>query len=81
MVGTYDISTLEFRGYKNAVLGPTTITPSNSGTVVSNTTYRIGHGGDSNFSGNIASFMLYDRVLSLNEININFEALRGRFGI
>jgi hypothetical protein len=33
------------------------------------------------YDGNIAAVMLYNRALSLAEVNNNFEALRDRFGI
>jgi hypothetical protein len=33
------------------------------------------------YDGNIAAVMLYNRALSLAEVNNNFEALRSRFGI
>ena len=38
-------------------------------------------GYDRGFNGRIASFMLYQSVLSDSEIRQNFEALRGRFSI
>jgi hypothetical protein len=33
------------------------------------------------FEGDIASWALYNRALTANEVQQNFEALRGRFGI
>lgn len=41
----------------------------------------IGGAGGSQAFGHIATAMLYNRILSLEEINQNFQALRGRFGI
>lgn len=39
-------------------------------------------GGNSRFwSGKIANFMAYNRVLTAAEVSQNFEALRGRYGI
>ncbi len=35
--------------------------------------------GDDYFSGSIASIRIYDRVLSMNEINQNYNATKGRF--
>jgi hypothetical protein len=81
MVGTYNISTLQFQGYKNAVLETTNTTTHNTNRVVSNNPYYIGWGGDTSFSGNIASFMLYDRILSVAEIQENFNAMRRRYRI
>lgn len=34
-----------------------------------------------NFHGSISSVMIYEKVLSFEEVQQNFEALRGRFGI
>jgi hypothetical protein len=41
----------------------------------------VGRGSDTYFPGNIYSVKVYDRVLSAAEIQQNFNALRGRFGI
>lgn len=43
--------------------------------------FDIGQGGDSFFPGSISIISLYNRVLSITEIQQNFEATRGRYGI
>ena len=42
---------------------------------------RIGQGTDTYFPGNIYAVKLYNRALSPNEVQQNFNALRGRFGL
>ncbi len=46
-------------------------------------TWRLGQRGNSTqwYSGNISDFMVYNRALSLEEIQQNFNSLRGRYGI
>lgn len=43
--------------------------------------YLVGHTGSSWFNGNIANISFYNKALSILEIQQNFNALRGRFGI
>jgi hypothetical protein len=83
VVVTFDVSTKQVQGYTNAALTATATsdTVKLSGTLSDNKPYFIGEAGDTTFDGKIASVMLYNRVLSANEISQNFEALRGRFGI
>lgn len=55
-----------------------------SGTITySNPFLRIGAwgGGGRNWNGRVGSFFAYNRVLSLTEIQQNFNITRGRFGI
>jgi hypothetical protein len=46
-------------------------------------TFRIGQyaGGDYNLNGKIGNALYYNRALSANEVQQNFNAQRGRFGI
>ena len=46
-------------------------------------TFKVGQRGDieSYFSGNISNVSIYNRALSVNEIQQNFNALRGRYVI
>jgi hypothetical protein len=45
--------------------------------------YGAGWGGSTNFSieGNLSLLRIYNRVLSVAEIQQNFQAIRGRYGI
>lgn len=44
--------------------------------------FEMGRYGGTNFGGfRIASYIVYNRALSTQEIQTNFEALRGRYGI
>ena len=47
-----------------------------------NNTYNLGIGGNlRELNGNIAQVSIYNRALTASEIQQNFNALRGRFGI
>jgi hypothetical protein len=49
---------------------------------VTSTMYIMSRGGSALFlPGNLASFKMYNRALSDQEVSQNFNALRGRFGI
>jgi hypothetical protein len=75
------IDNLEIRLYVNGVLNGSssqTLTIANwSGT------WRLGQRGNSTswYSGKFAIFSAYNRALSAQEIQQNFEAMRGRYGI
>jgi len=43
--------------------------------------YLIGHSGGSWFNGNISNVSFYNRALTFEEIQQNFNATRGRFGL
>jgi hypothetical protein len=74
------LKSTESKYYINGVFGATT---SYSGeiTIADTYTFTIGRGGDSFFPGSISTVSLYNRVLSASEIQQNFNAHRGRFGI
>ena len=66
--------------YKNGALGSTQSNP--YGTVVTGTnSITIGAGYAGYFGGSIYALQLYNRALSPSEVQQNFNALRGRFGI
>jgi hypothetical protein len=58
-------------------------TVSNTGSLTSATQIRIGclQSNANFFAGDISSVLIYNRVLSADEINQNFNAYRGRYGI
>lgn len=67
--------------YINGVLDTT---GTNSTSITTNLSYRIGNGPDYNseiYAGNIAKVSVYNRALTSSEISQNFNALRGRYGI
>jgi len=74
-------NTPETKAYINETQGLTW----SSGNATHDTTYplRIGgrHLSSGYFIGNISQVLIYDRVLSIDEISQNFNALRGRYGI
>ena len=49
--------------------------------VPTNLTFGYGYTSTIKFSGNIAQVSIYNRALTASEIQQNFNALRGRFGI
>lgn len=70
--------------YVNGVIRDSNVS-SGSGYVTTFGSVNLGRGfilaGNRYFSGRIPSFRLYNRVLSLSEVQQNYQALRGRFGI
>ena len=79
-IGTYDGTKL--RLYENGLLvseGSSFTSNVNN----SNNNLEIGRGGGSafNWSGSISNFTVHNRALSAIEIQQNFQALRGRYGI
>ena len=85
-VGNWYMGTMTFdnttaRLYLNGVqTGSTT----SGGPVTLNSTEPLRIGGrvqTPNFEGNIASTQIYNRALTASEVQQNFNALRGRFGI
>ena len=69
------------RTYKNAVQTLTTAAP--TGSVSGTTALYIGSNVGTNlyYSGEVAAVQIYNRALTPAEIQRNFEALRGRYGI
>lgn len=66
--------------YKNGALGNTQSNP--YGTVVTGSNnITIGAGYAGYFGGSIYALQLYNRALSPSEVQQNFNALRGRFGL
>lgn len=63
--------------YDNVLLGSTTYRNASG-----NTNLTVG-GNDAGYqwAGNISNFLMYNRVISVEEITQNFNALRGRYGI
>jgi hypothetical protein len=86
IIGRRSSNTLELIINNTSVAGPTSVTTTTTNV---NTTdnIRIGYAnaGTSNYAWysdlDIGDVKLYNRALSDDEINKNFEALRGRFGI
>jgi hypothetical protein len=78
VVATYDGTTL--RLYRNGVqLNSTTSTGNITNT---SKTLEIGRrGGGSYFNGRLNGQKVYNKALSASEIQQNFNALKGRFGI
>jgi hypothetical protein len=68
--------------YLNGVLLTPLVT--NAYTILNNTSIKVIASGTSNsqfFPGNIAQVSIYNRALTATEVQQNFNALRGRFGI
>jgi hypothetical protein len=76
---TYDGSTV--RLYVNSQLDSTFSRTGNIPT--STSTIFIGYSGFSSeyFNGNVSQVQIYNRALSATEVQRNYEALRGRYGI
>lgn len=76
---TRDTNTISW--YKNGVLSNTTENPYGNGIVTGTSDITIGNGYAGYYMGNIGAVQLYTRCLTAAEVNENFNALRGRFGI
>jgi hypothetical protein len=79
VVGTYDGANMHI--YVNGVLKNTRV---QTGTIATNSiTAKIGtfQGTNYNLTGRISNVSIFNRTLTANEIQQNFEALRGRYGI
>lgn len=74
----YVANGINYTVYKNAVSGVST---SYGGTISSYDKIFIGAQGSEYYDGKFANFYVYNRALKLDEINQNFQATRGRFGI
>jgi hypothetical protein len=76
----YDGST--WKGYINSNLD---FSVSKTGTISSNAPLYMGYtpavGEQAGFSGNIAQVSIYNRALSAQEVQQNFNTLRSRFGV
>jgi hypothetical protein len=66
--------------YLNSVLNASNSATGNLNTPLG---FRIGSdiSGTNNWNGSVSNVQIYNRALSSNEINQNFEAYRGRFGV
>jgi hypothetical protein len=78
IVGTYDGTNLTLYRNGSAVGTPATTTGNITNT---SKTLTIGVRGGQYFGGRISNAKIYDRALTVSEIQQNFNALRGRFGI
>lgn len=87
IVFTYDLSTTDFYGYRNSILNSIT-TCYSTYNVGSN--FRLAIGKDArypdssplrHYSGSIAIVKIYNRALSSQEVQQNYNALKGRFGL
>jgi hypothetical protein len=67
--------------YKNGVFGNSTSNPYGSSVVTGTSPITIGSGYAGSFGGNIYTVMLYNRALSASEVQQNFNAFRGRYGL
>jgi hypothetical protein len=69
--------------YVNGIAGPTTV--NDGGNNLTEQYIGIGifnfTGFENNFSGNISNFSVYNRALTASEIQQNYNALKGRFGL
>jgi hypothetical protein len=81
IVGTYDLQTMRlYINGSEVQTTSTTIIPLQSTSLYS----RLGESTKNSsvkFEGDMASWAVYDRALTANEVQQNFEALRDRFGI
>jgi hypothetical protein len=79
---SWSSSNNQVKGYINGVLVNTTNT-GRTGPIInnSNNTFLFSRNGSQYFNGNAGSVMIYDRQLSDQEVQRNFEAQRGRYGI
>jgi prepilin-type N-terminal cleavage/methylation domain-containing protein len=84
VVGTYDSSGLRtMKLYVNSLLN-TTLNGPTTPNYPSDRNLNIGRwtgGGTQYFNGNIASTKIYNRALTQDEIQQNFNATKGRFGL
>lgn len=86
LVATVASGGLTINLYRNGILQTQAATLSSSRTIsYSKATYYIAQrdptaGGDY-YTGNIGQISIYNRILTAAEINQNFNALRGRYGI
>lgn len=77
LVATYDGSTLKL--YRNGTLASSV---SSTGNITNATTsLTIGNRGGQYFTGSIGKVTIYNRALSVSEVNQNYNFLRGRYGI
>ena len=83
IVGTYNSSNSTMMLYVDGILDRTLVGPTTP-IYPSDRNLNIGRwtgGGTQNFNGNISNAKIYNRALSAAEIQQNFNALRGRYGI
>lgn len=79
-VFTFDRANLTASIFRNSVFE---LSQSYAGEISTATTYdlQIGRDGDGFSNTNVSNFTVYNRVLSTPEIQQNFNALRGRYGV
>lgn len=76
---TRDASTVSW--YKNGAFSNSISNPYGSSVVTGTNNITIGSGYAGAFGGNIYAVQLYNRALSAAEVQQNFNALRGRYGV
>ena len=83
IAAVWDANANTFAWYIDGVLDSSSNLGVSAATVTSlSANTVIGNGGDTGyFDGNISQFSAYNRTLSASEIQQNFNALRGRFGL
>jgi hypothetical protein len=81
LVGTYS-SGVGGNIYANSSLLASTSVSTNTGTIIQSNSYlRLGNYTTETFRGRISQVSIYNRALTVAEIQQNFNALRGRFGV
>lgn len=84
-VGTWDGNNTVSSYLNGAFVGSATITPTgtpDTGVLpIGGASSTVSGSPGTFYEGNIAAVILYNRAISLAEVNNNFEALRDRFGI
>ena len=65
--------------YKNGILVSSSSLPGDIRT--SSDPFKIGRGWDGSFDGKIYNTQIYNRALSLSEVQQNFNTLKGRYGL
>ena len=81
VVGTYDRNTQTAKIYLDGVLKNTNSSISSGPNSNSNPLLIGSRSGPHGFGGSISNIKIYNRVISASEVQQNFNALRGRYGI
>jgi hypothetical protein len=67
--------------YKNGILDVSTSNPYGAGVVTGTNNITIGSGYAGGFAGSIYAAQIYNRALTAAEVQQNFNALKGRYGL